>query len=128
MAIYFFDFCQGNSVSQDDLGVSFESVEKAYIEVYETALAMWGELLRQRQDPRRCSFRIRDAQGAVLFILPFTELLENCRDTDCHPRPLNVIWRDIAMRAAKTQRLKADLGRELRATRTALEEAKRLIS
>lgn len=54
--------------------------EHAYLEAYEAAAEMWGELLRKRNDPRRCAFDIRDPGGNVLFELSFTEVLDGCND------------------------------------------------
>jgi hypothetical protein len=126
MATFFFDFCQGNSVEQDDLGLSFDSVEEAYLEAYGTAAALWAELLQQRQDPRRCAFQVRDLAGTVLFSLPFVELLENCDDSVGY-KPLSLLRQRIACSAQRARELRTDVERELNLTREAVREAVRLV-
>ena len=64
-------FSQDGEILPDSQGLNFETVERAYLEAYEAALEMWGELLRQRRDLRRCAFRVRDGSGALMFTFPF---------------------------------------------------------
>jgi hypothetical protein len=70
----------GVLVSPDDQGADFESVEAAYLEAFHGAQELWPILLEDRRDPRRYSFEITNAAGVVLMEVPFSELLENCRD------------------------------------------------
>lgn len=41
MATFFFDFRQGDSLEEDDLGILLEIAEEAYLEAYGAAAAMW---------------------------------------------------------------------------------------
>ncbi len=83
MSRFYFDFRQGNDFVPDSEGTELVSTDQAYLEAFEGAREMWSELLKQRQDPRRCRFEVRDAQGALLFVLPFLEVPDAC--PDCKP-------------------------------------------
>ena len=45
----------------------------------DAARVMWGELLKNREDPITHSFEICDADGTILLTLPFMEVLEVAR-------------------------------------------------
>jgi hypothetical protein len=70
----------GVLVFPDDEGADFESVEAAYLEAFESAQELWPILLEGRRDPRGYSFEITNDAGGVLMEVPFSELLDNCRD------------------------------------------------
>jgi hypothetical protein len=78
MARFFFDFREDSDCCKDAEGTEFVDVEQAYLEAFKGAQDMWGELLRQRRDPRRCAFEVRNEQRDLLFVLPFTEVIESC--------------------------------------------------
>jgi hypothetical protein len=84
MPRYFFDFRQGTQCSPDSHGADFATVEDAYLEGIKGIQDMWGDLLRKRQDPRRCRFEVRNEQRELLFVLPFQEALDCCLDRQ-HP-------------------------------------------
>lgn len=128
MPIFFFDFCHGPSVEEDESGVVFESAERAYIEAYETALAMWIDLLRQRLDPQQASFRVRNEHGALLFVLPFSELLEDCRDGSQRRKPMTKIYREIETRCHQARKLNDEFLQQLNGLKMKLGEARRLAS
>lgn len=127
MPTFFFDFCQGSTLIEDDRGLVFETVEDAYLDAYEAALEMWSDLLRRRQDPRRYSFRVRGGDGALLFVLPFTEVLETCLDAKGRA-PIMVTYNEVVRAALRARKLSADFGRELSVTREAIREATELIA
>src|SRR4051812_39676491 len=81
MSLFFFDFRQGDTVSRDVHGSEFATTEDAFLETYKAAEEMWGTLLQERRDPRRCAFEVRDANRELLFFFPFLEVLESCKDS-----------------------------------------------
>ena len=74
MPRFFFDFRQDNERVPDPEGMEFETVEEAYLEAFNGAQEMWAALLKQRSDPRRCRFEVRDPNQNLLFIFPFQEV------------------------------------------------------
>ena len=80
MSRFYFDFAQGILQERDSAGVELDNVEQAYLEAFSAAQDMWSELLKQRHDPRQCSFEVRGETGGCLFVLPFQEVLESCND------------------------------------------------
>jgi hypothetical protein len=87
MARYFFHFRQGTSVSADDVGSDFPTVEDAYLSAVQAAQDMWRELLMKREDPLECSFEVVDQRGNEVFTLPFSEVLDACAHNDNDGRP-----------------------------------------
>jgi hypothetical protein len=79
MAHFFFHFSDGESRARDEIGLELETVEQAYLEAFETARSMWPELLGARCNPLDCLFEVTDASDAVMFRLPFSELVDACR-------------------------------------------------
>ena len=75
MLRYFFDFFDGATWSQDDVGIELDSAEKAYLEAYEGARGMWAELMDGKRNPGACAFDVRGPDGQSLFRFHFTELL-----------------------------------------------------
>jgi uncharacterized protein DUF6894 len=89
MPWYFFDFRQGQDHCAGEQSIEFANVEQAYLEAFKAAEDMWSELLRQRRDPRRCVFEVRDERRELLFVLPFQEVIESCRDRNDAPAQRN---------------------------------------
>src|SRR5438477_11256290 len=85
MPRFFFNYRERNDYTADDSGVVFEDFETAYLDAFNTAREMWQELMTQRKDPRTCSFEITDADGIVLALLPFAEVLETCMSHERMP-------------------------------------------
>src|SRR3954466_12516543 len=103
MPRFFFDFRQGADRCADSEGTEFPNVEQAYLEAVKGAQDMWSELLRQRRDPRRCSFEVRDAQRQMLFVLPFQEIMDSCVDRDTPP--IRNTFENVAKAAFHTKRV-----------------------
>jgi hypothetical protein len=76
MAKFFFHFVDGDERCDDEWGLDLVGPEQAYLEAVAAARAMWAELLAARTDPMRCAFEIEDENGAQLFRLDFSELLD----------------------------------------------------
>ena len=127
MALFYFDFCQRSEIIEDNCGLEFRDTETAYLAAYEAALGMWADLLRERKDPRRCAFRVRDVQGAILFFFHFQEALDSCREEKWLCSPMTGTYRDSLRLVQQARQLSVDFKRELDKAHEALEEAKRLI-
>jgi hypothetical protein len=76
---YYFHLRIAGTLSPDEIGLELPDVETAYLQAFETAQAMWVELLAQRCDPLTRAFEIADEDGQVLLTLPFAEVLERAR-------------------------------------------------
>jgi hypothetical protein len=126
MATFFFDFCQDSTVAADEVGLSLQSAEEAFLEARQAAVAMWAELLRQRRDPRRCAFQVRDNEGSLVFILPFSELLEDCHGAGSRRHYANN-FEELKRSALRARQLGQEFLHELNRAKDSLAEARRLI-
>jgi hypothetical protein len=113
----------GVLISPDDKGSDFDSVEAAYLEAFESAQELWPILLEDRRDPRGYSFEITNSAGVVLMEVPFSELLDNCRDArrgrSGKPMPLfeKEAFLEAIENARRLNRECAEFTRQLHATR-----------
>ena len=120
----------GVLVSPDDQGAEFESVEAAYLEAFESARELWPILLEDRRDPRRYSFEITNSAAVVLMEVPFSELLDNCRNArrgrPNKPAPLfdKEAFLGAIENARQLNRECAELMRQLRATHQSVKSLK----
>lgn len=76
---YFFHLRIDRELHVDDVGVELTDLDSAYLEAFQAAQDMWGELLADRCDPLERSFEIVDSDGRLLLIVPFREVLERAR-------------------------------------------------
>lgn len=125
MARFFFDFRQGSNRSHDAEGLEFAHVEQAYLEAVRAAQDMWAELLRKRQDPRRCIFEVRNEKRELLFILPFQEVLDSCLDRKC--LPIQTVFDNVADSAHRTRRVSAEFIETLHAVQKTLTQSRALL-
>jgi hypothetical protein len=125
MPHFFFDFCQGPDHCIDAQGTEFGSVEDAYLGAFQAAQDMWSELLRKRQDPRRCFFEARNAEREVLFALPFQEVMDSCHDRALPPIH-NMVERVIAS-AQRTRRVTVEFQETLHAVKNTLADSRALL-
>jgi hypothetical protein len=75
MPHFFFNHITENSIIVDDVGTEFSSLEAAYLDTCQAALAIAFEKLRSRQDPTTDSFEIFDDKQNLLMHVPFSEVL-----------------------------------------------------
>lgn len=125
MPRFFFDFRQGAEICPDAEGTEFAHVEQAYLESFRAAQDMWGELLRQRRDPRRCLFEVRNGKRELLFVLPFMEVIESCTDRQQNPIRFNIEQATHAI--AHSKRINEEFVRTLQAVRRTLEASRDLV-
>lgn len=83
---------------------------------------MWGELLAERSDPMLRSFEIADAQGRVLLVLPFREVLERARKPI--GRMPEQVWSAHVL-LERTRALATSLREEIMAAQQAIETAQK---
>ena len=75
MPHYYFHLAAPDSFNADEIGSEFPDIELAYLGACQAALEMSVEMLRRRDDPSRHRFEITNHDGALLFDLPFYEVL-----------------------------------------------------
>jgi hypothetical protein len=125
MPRYFFDFCQGPDRCADADGTEFANVEQAYLEAFRGAQDMWSELLRQRRDPRRCTFEVRNRDRELLFVLPFQEVIDSCHDRQFAPVRQNLEKAALALN--HTRRVSEQFTEALQAVHKTLAESRALL-
>ena len=74
MARYFFHLISPAESSRDDIGTELPNAEAAYLQACETALEISYEMLHERRDPGRHAFEVTDAEGRMVFEIPFAEV------------------------------------------------------
>ena len=126
MTQFFFDFCQDNERIPDGEGMEFADVEQAFLEAYEGAQEMWSDLLKRRQDPRRCRFEVRDANRQLLFIFPFQEVLDACQDRK--PVAIHHTIQRACHTAQYAKRVSDDFRDELRTMHSVLKQSRALLT
>lgn len=128
MALFFFNFFDGTSLSPDEAGVELPSVELAYLEASSTAIQMWPDLLTDRLNPLECAFDIANADGEVLLRFDFRELLDVGRSEHVRPSaPLEMVCSSLVATHRRAQQAKAELFASIKETRQALDESKSLL-
>jgi hypothetical protein len=75
MPLFFFNHTSQGSTFVDDIGTEYSSLEAAYLDTCDAALAIAFEKLRARQDPTADAFEIADDKHNVLMQVPFSEVL-----------------------------------------------------
>jgi hypothetical protein len=129
MPTYFFHFFDGNSRSEDDMGLELASAEAAYLEAFAAARAMWAELLADRRDPTRCAFEIADETGAILYRVGFSEVLESCRQSGPAKLPASpVLVAGLETTLRRIHGVNAELRNAFVEVRKSLDESRMLLS
>jgi hypothetical protein len=75
MPRFFFDFRDAGGLEPDEIGIDLPDFETAYLEAHRAAIDIWAEERREGRKPHCGCFEIRDAGGATILKLPFTEAL-----------------------------------------------------
>jgi hypothetical protein len=119
---YYFHLRVSHEISPDELGLELPDLDRAYLEAFQAAQSMWGELLAERSDPLLRSFEIADADGRVLLTLPFREVLEQARKP---PAPMIAEVKSAEVLLQRTRRLAASLRKEIDAARAMIANAHR---
>ena len=122
MPRFFFDLAGPGGVERDDLGVMFAGVEAAYVDACRAALEISVDMLRERRDPGRHRFEVRDERTALVLEIPFTEVLQPGGAAAAPSRP-HRLHRQIEATVGRSRRLRAEVNAELVRARFALETA-----
>ena len=125
MSRFFFDFRQDGARVPDNQGIEFPDVEQAYLEAFRAAQEMWSELLKVRQDPRRCKFEVRNEDGIILFMFPFQEVMDSC--TDRRAFRLHRTFEELTHTSNYARRVSEEFTRELRSLRQMLQDSRALL-
>jgi hypothetical protein len=121
MPRFFFNHTSHDTVSVDDIGAEFETLEAAYLNTCDAILDIAFEKLRERQDPTEDAFEIVGEYGDMLVCIPFSEVLRPRRRDD---RPIvrtNPLLARSDQLRARHQELKADLKNEFSRTTSELQ-------
>ena len=127
MRRFFFHFDNGLELSTDDAGLELADAEHAYMEAIAGARAMWPELLTARTNPLDCAFEVTDAKGALLFRLPFSELVEACNPRRAKHSSELALHKELMRTRARADSAIMELRNGFVEARNALGEASRLI-
>lgn len=119
MPRFFFNYTSDGATFTDDVGTDFASLEVAYLDACECALAIAFERLRVREDPTADAFEILDENRAVLLELPFSEVLRPKTALERPPsrRLTGLAFQGFWREMARGEKLKQELGEELERTR-----------
>ncbi|MDB5609595.1 MAG: hypothetical protein JWP25_6495 [Bradyrhizobium sp.] len=115
MPIFFFDLTSAGTLTVDEVGTEFASLEDAYLDTCRAALDMSFEKLGTRDDPYRDSFDILDASRRPLMHVPFSDVLQpkpSARQTV--ERRWNETFASCRREMARGRLLRAEVGSELR--------------
>lgn len=75
MPNFYFNLHRPDRTEEDNLGMSFHSLEEAYLAVYETMEIQAGDIIASRGNPFDCAYVISDERGVALMDIPFADLL-----------------------------------------------------
>ena len=125
MTRFFFDFVQTGQRTKDAEGIELPDVEQAYLEAFKAGQEMWSELLKQRRDPRRCFFEVRNGAEEILFVFPLQEVVDAC--TDRTAAPLKHTFERLTHTHNYANRIQDEFAREIRSTQQVLEVSRELL-
>lgn len=119
MPHFFFNYTSEGATSVDDVGTEFSSLETAYLDTCETALAIAFEKLSTRQDPTMDSFEIIDDEKNLLMHVPFSEVLRPTGGMNISTVKLQtgLALENCRRQAARSEKLKDELRAEFARTR-----------
>lgn len=119
MPHFFFNHTSGGATFVDEVGTDFPSLEAAYLDTYEAALAIAFEKLRRRQDPITDSFEIIDDERNLLMQVPFSEVLRPAAATNTSTmrQKASLALDNCGRLVARNRRLKHELRAEFARTR-----------
>ena len=127
MPRFFYDFFDGDTWSQDEVGLDFPSAEQACVEAFEAARGMWRDLVDGRRDPTACAFDIKSEGGDSLFRFEFSELLgRRCRQGN--DAPVTSIIRKIEESHRRAIEARSGIQQSLEQTLASLHDARRMLT
>ncbi|WP_262269981.1 DUF6894 family protein [Microvirga yunnanensis] len=127
MPRFYFHLRMAQGLKPYEIGLELPDVETAYLEAFQTALEMWPDLLRQREDPTRNTFEIADCCGQVIQTLPFSEVLDSTKQRTARQK-LPHQARTAKALADRTRRLAAALDEQVRMAREGIRRSQELLN
>lgn len=105
-----------DGLEEDELGIEFPDLERAYLEAYRAIPETVTDLMRQGVEPGGHTFVIADTAGAVLMEVPLSEPLR--------PRQ----QRRPTERFTRAKRLSADIAAEIARARETARQSREIIA
>jgi hypothetical protein len=75
MRKFFIHLDMDGTLQRDQIGIDCEGPELAYMHACRAIPELAAAMLRARQDPMRCRFRIENDHGEEMFDVPFSEVV-----------------------------------------------------
>ena len=120
---YYFHLISPAGRDTDEVGNDFPDAEQAYLSAHQAALDMSVEMLNAHNgDPARHSFEITDADGLVLFELPFSEVVAPSKGLAPH-----MFHASLRLHHERTVRATTNLKTEFARTRSLLSATRELL-
>ena len=126
MPRFFFDLATPAGLERDDTGSVFDSLETAYLDGSQAAVEISIDLLRDRHDPSRHRFEVRDEEGQVVLEIPFGEVLRPGRSATPHPGPPGMQAR-LEAAFERNRELKSELALAVAEARERLRTARAIL-
>src|SRR5262245_19781766 len=121
---FFFDHWDGQAIDRDDEGLELPDLDTAYLEAFRAATEMWIEALREVRNPGRERFEIRDAEGQLLLVLPFSEIIERGNGARRPPPSFGALMEAME----RTRSLQAALGAQIDIAWSRIREARQALA
>ena len=112
----------------DEVGLEFDTLDDAYLDVFRAILDISFDMLKARKDPHNHSFNIADPAGVVLLEVPFSEALRPSRLGKPAPAAPECLIETVSANRRRHRALKADLSDQLSRARLTVEATKLLLS
>ncbi|HKS60958.1 MAG TPA: hypothetical protein VJT13_04630 [Xanthobacteraceae bacterium] len=120
---YYFHLISPAGRDTDDVGNDFPDAESAYLGAHQAALDISVEMLNAHDgDPARHSFEITDADGLILFELPFSEVINPSKKP-----ALDAFHANLRRTRERNDRATTNLRTEFARTRSLLSDTKELL-
>ena len=118
MPHFFFDLTTPDDFEPDGVGVTFPSLEAAYLSANQAAVDMSIEMLRERRDPSGYRFDVRDQDGRMVMEIPFSEVLSLGRNAK--PREADRLHDRLQAALDRSRRLRGELTEALAQARASV--------
>jgi hypothetical protein len=99
MPRFYLHLWTGSEYIADQVGDDLANAEAAYLEAFEAAQEMVGDLIRGRKDVSQHQFNVVDHAGRAVFELPFTEVLGGAMKSRRPARATDTRRRQVLMSA-----------------------------
>ena len=126
MPLYMFHLRSGKTMSADDTGTEFASLDLAYLDAFRAAGEIWLEMSRDGRDGSRHCFEITDSAGQLLIELPFIEVFRAAPNGRQQIRRVPV--KLVAQTAAKSQSLVAEMATLVAAAQQTIQQTHQVLA